>query len=84
MVCLEARKRGHTLSAEGLCNALLMRGTDDCSYEDVKYELQVGKPADIADMGLCSNMAGFISEENICIDGGMTKQMIYQGDHGWI
>ena len=21
--------------------------------------------------------------ENICIDGGMTKQMIYHGEHGW-
>jgi len=28
-------------------------------------------------------MAGFITGENICIDGGMTRQMIYHGDHGW-
>jgi hypothetical protein len=28
-------------------------------------------------------MAGFITGENICVDGGMTKQMIYHGDHGW-
>jgi hypothetical protein len=28
-------------------------------------------------------MAGFITGENICIDGGMTKQMIYHGDFGW-
>jgi hypothetical protein len=21
--------------------------------------------------------------ENICIDGGMTRQMIYHGDNGW-
>ena len=27
--------------------------------------------------------AGFITCENICIDGGMTRQMIYHGDHGW-
>ena len=27
--------------------------------------------------------AGFITGENICIDGGMTKQMIYHGDCGW-
>ena len=32
---------------------------------------------------LCSDMAGFITGENICIDGGMTHQMIYHGDHGW-
>lgn len=24
-----------------------------------------------------------ITGENICIDGGMTKQMIYHGEHGW-
>ena len=27
--------------------------------------------------------AGFITGENICIDGGMTREMIYHGDHGW-
>ena len=27
--------------------------------------------------------AGFITGENICIDGRMTKLMIYHGDHGW-
>ncbi|MBP2034046.1 NAD(P)-dependent dehydrogenase (short-subunit alcohol dehydrogenase family) [Clostridium algifaecis] len=32
---------------------------------------------------LCSNDAGFITGENITIDGGMTKQMIYNGDLGW-
>ena len=47
---------------------------------------RVGNPKDIANavMYLCSDMAGFITGENICIDGGMTKQMIYHGDHGWI
>jgi NAD(P)-dependent dehydrogenase (short-subunit alcohol dehydrogenase family) len=46
---------------------------------------RVGNPLDIAGMVLylCSPMAGFITGENICIDGGMTKQMIYHGDHGW-
>ena len=46
---------------------------------------RVGNPHDIANMVLylCSDMAGFITGENICIDGGMTKQMIYHGDHGW-
>lgn len=32
---------------------------------------------------LCSDKAGIISGENICIDGGMTKMMIYHGEHGW-
>ena len=46
---------------------------------------RVGNPTDIANMVLylCSDMSGFITGENICIDGGMTKQMIYHGDHGW-
>ncbi len=46
---------------------------------------RVGKPIDIANMVLylCSEKAGFITGENICIDGGMTKLMIYHGDHGW-
>lgn len=46
---------------------------------------RVGNPLDIANMVLflCSDKAGFITGENICIDGGMTKQMIYHGDNGW-
>ena len=46
---------------------------------------RVGNPLDIANMVLylCSDMAGFITGENICIDGGMTRQMIYHGDYGW-
>ena len=46
---------------------------------------RVGNPLDIANMVLflCSDKAGFITGENICIDGGMTRQMIYHGDHGW-
>ena len=46
---------------------------------------RVGNPMDIANMVLflCSNKATFITGENICIDGGMTKQMIYHGDNGW-
>ena len=46
---------------------------------------RVGKPGDIAEMVLflCSEKAGFITGENICIDGGMTKLMVYHGEHGW-
>ena len=46
---------------------------------------RVGNPNDIANMVLylCSDMAGFITGENICVDGGMTHQMIYHGDCGW-
>lgn len=46
---------------------------------------RVGNPMDIANavLFLCSEKASFITGEDICIDGGMTKQMIYHGDCGW-
>lgn len=46
---------------------------------------RVGNPLDIAHMVLylCSDKAGFITGENICIDGGMTRQMIYHNDFDW-
>ena len=63
--------------------------TADAVYEGPDAAQQpagrVGNRADIANMVmyLCSDMAGFITGENICIDGGMTRQMIYHGDCGW-
>lgn len=46
---------------------------------------RVGRPEDIAEavLFLCSGKAGFITGENICIDGGMTRLMVYHGEHGW-
>ena len=63
--------------------------TDDAVYEGPDAAQQpagrVGNRTDIAEMVLylCSEKAGFITGENICIDGGMTRQMVYHGDHGW-
>ncbi len=47
---------------------------------------RVGNPDDISNLilFLASEKAGFIDGENITVDGGMTKQMIYHGDYGWI
>ena len=47
---------------------------------------RVGHPLDIARMALflASEKAGFITGESIAIDDGMTRQMIYHGDHGWV
>lgn len=47
---------------------------------------RIGLPKDIAKavLFLCSEDASFITGQNITIDGGMTKQMVYHGDHGWI
>lgn len=64
--------------------------TDGAVYEgaDALQQLvgRVGNPMDIANMVLflCSDKAGFITGENICIDGGMTKQMIYHNDCEWM
>lgn len=46
---------------------------------------RIGIPDDIASMVLflCSEEAGFITGENIVIDGGITHRMIYHGDNGW-
>ena len=46
---------------------------------------RVGDPMDIANtvLFLCSDKAGFITGENICIDGGMTRLMVYHNDYGW-
>ena len=68
-------------------------GCIDTSYtvyecpDDLQHPAgRVGNPMDIANMVLflCSDKAGFITGENICIDGGMTKQMIYHGDCNWV
>ena len=63
--------------------------TDYIVYEGADAYQQpsggVGNPMDIANMVLylCSDKAAFINGENITIDGGMTKQMIYHNEGGW-
>ena len=46
---------------------------------------RVGRPEDIVDlvMYLCSPKASFITGENIAVDGGMTKLMVYNKNEGW-
>lgn len=46
---------------------------------------RVGTPSDIvhAVMFLCDSKSSFITGQNITVDGGMTKQMIYHNDFGW-
>lgn len=60
-------------------------GIGKCIAEEFKKLGASVYVIDIAQMVLflCSDKAGFITGENICIDGGMTRLMIYHGDHGW-
>lgn len=63
--------------------------TEDHQWEEADMAQhpagRVGTARDIANMVLflCSDKAGFITGENITIDGGMTKLMIYHEEHGW-
>ena len=81
-VSLAGRVRVNSISPGWIDNAFTVYEGPDAIQQPAG---RVGDPDDIANMVLylCSDMAGFITGENICIDGGMTKQMIYHGEHGW-
>ena len=81
-VSLAGRVRVNSISPGWIDNSYTVYSGPDATQQPVG---RVGNPSDIANMVLylCSDMAGFITGENICIDGGMTKQMIYHADHGW-
>ena len=66
---------------------------DDTNYEAV-YSTgdtaqhpsgRVGEPADIARVVdfLCDERNSFINGENITVDGGMSRLMVYHNDCGW-
>ena len=82
-VSLAGKVRVNSISPGWIDNNYTVYEGADATQQPVG---RVGNPLDIANMVmyLCSDMAGFITGENICIDGGMTKQMIYHGDCGWI
>ena len=81
-VSLSGKVRVNSISPGWIDNNYTVYEGADATQQPVG---RVGNPDDIANMVLylCSNMSGFITGENICIDGGMTRQMIYHGDHGW-
>ncbi len=81
-VSLAGRVRVNSVSPGWIDNAYTVYTGADAVQQPAG---RVGNPPDIANMVLylCSDMAGFITGENICIDGGMTRQMIYHGDCGW-
>ncbi len=81
-VSLAGRVRVNSISPGWIDTAFREYAGPDAAQQPVG---RVGNPLDIANMALylCSDKAGFITGENICIDGGMTRQMIYHGDFGW-
>ena len=81
-VSLAGKVRVNSISPGWIDNAYTVYEGPDATQQPAG---RVGMPPDIANMVLylCSDMAGFITGENICIDGGMTRLMIYHGDHGW-
>ena len=82
-VSLAGRVRVNSISPGWIDNDFMIYDGADAIQQPVG---RVGNPLDIANMVmyLCSDMAGFITGENVCIDGGMTRQMIYHGDCGWL
>ena len=81
-VSLAGKVRVNSVSPGWIDNAYTVYSGPDAAQQPAG---RVGMPPDIASMVLylCSEMAGFITGENICIDGGMTRLMIYHGDYGW-
>ena len=81
-VSLAGRVRVNSISPGWIDNAYTEYEGPDAAQQPAG---RVGNPLDIAYavLYLCSDMAGFITGENLCIDGGMTRQMIYHGDGGW-
>ena len=81
-ISLAGKVRVNSISPGWIDTSYTIHKGSDATQQPVG---RVGNPMDIANMVLflCSNKAGFITGENICIDGGMTHQMIYHGDNGW-
>ncbi len=81
-VTLAGRVRVNSISPGWIDTSLSVYEGADAEQQPVG---RVGEPLDIANMilFLASDKAGFITGENICIDGGMTRLMIYHGDNGW-
>ena len=81
-VSLAGRVRVNSISPGWIDTAFTAYDGPDATQQPVG---RVGNPLDVANLALylCSYMAGFITGENICVDGGMTKQMIYHNDWGW-
>ena len=81
-VSLGGRVRVNSVSPGWIDTAFTKYTGPDADQHPVR---RVGDPLDISNtvLFLCSPQAGFITGENICVDGGMTRHMIYHNDYGW-
>lgn len=81
-VSLAGRVRVNSVSPGWIDTDFVEHSGSDANQHLVK---RVGNPLDVANMVLylCSDKTGFITGQEICVDGGMSKQMIYSDDYGW-
>lgn len=69
----------------GVCYDESYQANYEAADLDQHPSKRVGKPSDISRLALflANPKNDFINGENIVIDGGMSKQMIYHQDQGW-
>lgn len=81
-VSLGPRVRVNSISPGWINTTGTVYSGSDCSQHPAG---RVGTVDDIASvvLFLISPQASFITGENICVDGGMTKLMIYHNDNNW-
>ncbi len=81
-ISLAGKVRVNSVSPGWIDTARSGQSREDKEQHPVK---RIGEPYDITRtvMFLCSEDSGFITGENITVDGGMTKRMIYHNDDGW-
>jgi len=81
-ISLAGKARVNTISP-GWIETINVQHSDEDNHQHPAGH--VGIPEDIAEMVLflCSEKASFITGENITIDGGMSKLMVYHNDNGW-
>ena len=82
-ISLAGKVRVNSISPGWIENEVNVKhSSEDMSQHPVK---RVGKVSDISNMVmfLCSEKASFITGQDITVDGGMTKLMIYNDDKGW-
>lgn len=63
-----------------ICEEFAKAGAKVCTIDLLANDYFTG---DLADKETLEQFTHRVTGENICIDGGMTRQMIYHDDFGW-